>query len=98
MSPSNLIDSTNESILKSTGVISVLPSTHQIGDRVKVSYLLDNITATIRKISFSHSKVFYDITLDIPTTNTENPDGVHVTRLYNVDSYFVTEVGINTES
>lgn len=71
-----------------------LPSGHQIGDKVVLSFgsegSLNN--CTVNKVHFSAGKVMYDVEVHGRYEQTsEHPAGIWTTRLYNVDSVFVTK-------
>lgn len=72
--------------------LRLLPSGHQIGDVVRVTFLKDNdVKTSIKKVMFSYSGVFYDLTLEYSCSTPEDPDAIYIMRLYNVDSCFVTK-------
>lgn len=60
----------------------VLPSAHQIGDTIAISFAhaTPSMSALVRAVHFFESKVKYDLQLDLGDSDT--------TRIYNVDSYF----------
>lgn len=83
--------------------IGKLPSKFQLEDKVKVVFgdagTINN--CKIIKVHFSHSKVLYDIEVvmhnemaDVNFSNNEEGyiEEALLTRLYNVDSVFVTEL------
>lgn len=67
--------------------IQILPSHHQLGDKVTVSYG-DGVKiygAWVIKIHFTESKVSYDVEFPIVVDGR----GYSTTRMYNIDSVFV---------
>lgn len=65
-----------------------LPSTHQFGDEVNVTFFNNGVfTGTVVKIHFTESKVFYDLEVEFKY---KGLDELGSTRVYNVDSAFVT--------
>lgn len=73
------------------GKVIVLPSAHQIGDRVNVSFgnqgTINN--CKVVKVHFTESKVLYDVELYF----SNEPERLESwsTRLYNIDSSFITK-------
>lgn len=70
-------------------ITRLLPSAHQLGDKVFVSFGAQGIikNCEVIKIHFTESKVLYD--LEVSGDYEEPMDGRWSTRLYNVDSLFV---------
>lgn len=76
------------------GTILVLPSQHQIEDEVVLNFGSSGsvINCEVIKVHFSASKVLYDIEVRGTHQQTkDHPAGTWTTRLYNVDSVFVTK-------
>ena len=67
-----------------------LPSQLQINQVAKVKFRKDDVpfTATVRGVHFFISKVKYDLGLWLGDGSVDNPESE--TRIYNVDSVFVT--------
>jgi len=81
-----------EFLIKDMGMIKALPSGHQIDDEVNLCF---GDTGTLKscriiKVHFSESKVLYDVSIPVICEDLENKVHTAYTRLYNVDSAFVT--------
>ncbi len=63
----------------------LLISKYQIDDVVNVNFGKVGLVkdCKIIKVHFTHGKIFYDVTVNINAS--------HITRLYNIDSVFVTK-------
>ena len=63
----------------------LLPSRYQVGDIVNVNFVQVGFVkdCKIIKVHFTHDKIFYDVAVNINATR--------ITRLYNIDSVFVTK-------
>ena len=74
-----------EAFLKLLKEKTLLPSKHQIDDIVNVNFGKVGLVTgcKIIKVHFTHGKVFYDVSVNINTS--------HITRLYNIDSVFVSK-------
>lgn len=69
---------------------AVYPSLFELNQVVQVGFHKDErtTTATIRGIHFYPGKVKYDLGLWLGDGSVDNPESE--TRIYNIDSYFVT--------
>lgn len=67
---------------------NVLPSSLQIGDAARVSFLRQGAAAMVTKVHFSPSKVMYDFEISYPNPEAE---GEFIrTRIHNIDSALVS--------
>lgn len=71
--------------------VPILPSAHQIDEVVSVTFKKggDSINATVRGVHFYRGKVKYDLGLWLGDGSVDDPEAE--TRVYNVDSIFVTK-------
>lgn len=75
-------------------ILSKLPSAHQIGDEVRLTYINSEQVDSCKviRVHFTKSKVMYDLEIEGRIDNDpNNPDRTWITRLYNIDSVFVTK-------
>lgn len=70
-----------------------LPSEHQVDDVVDVSFGSTGFIKECRviKVHFSDSKVLYDVSVPVVCENLEGNTNTSFTRIYNIDSAFVTK-------
>lgn len=66
-----------------------LPSAHQIDDSVWFNLWSTSVPSDVVGIHFYAGKVKYDLQLNMLTSN---EDGEATTRIYNVDSAFVSKI------
>ncbi len=70
-----------------------LPSRHQIGDVVELCFYnkLQNIPCKVEAVRFTESKVFYDLSINNPTSN-EVASSNDSLLIQNVDSVYVKQL------